>query len=54
MKVGVISYSNGDTYEGGLKEDKKDGKGVYTSPNGQLYDGDWKEDKKSGQGTFTL
>ena len=37
----------GDRYEGQYKDNKMNGKGIYTSANGDRYEGEWKGDKKS-------
>ena len=35
-------WNNGDRYEGDLKNDKKEGKGIYYYVNDELCEGDWK------------
>ena len=35
-----------------LKNNKMDGKGVFTWPDGRKYEGEYKNDKKEGYGTF--
>lgn len=37
---------DGDYYEGGYKEDKKDGQGLYIWENGSQYMGEFKNDLK--------
>ena len=37
-----------------MKNDKRDGHGVYTYASGSKYDGEWKAGKKHGQGVFTF
>jgi NIMA (never in mitosis gene a)-related kinase len=49
-----ILSKNGDQYEGEMKGDKKEGKGVMIYKNGNKYDGYWKDDKKDGEGIFLL
>jgi hypothetical protein len=49
----LILYNVGDVYEGEYVNEKKHGKGKYTSANGDVYEGDFVEGKKCGQGMFT-
>jgi hypothetical protein len=49
----LILYIVGDVYEGEYVNEKKHGKGKYTSANGDVYEGDFVEGKKCGQGVFT-
>ena len=35
---------NGDQYEGEIKENKKNGKGIFIWANGNIYEGDWIDD----------
>ena len=39
-------------YEGDLKKDLKEGKGIYYWNNGNRYEGDWKNDLKEGKGIY--
>ena len=41
VSQGILSFSNGDKYEGDLVNNKKHGHGVYTYKNGDVYDGEW-------------
>ena len=58
---GVMIYKNGAKYEGEWKNDKKDGKGVFTSPHyyncrknvGMKYEGEFKDGKFEGYGITT-
>ncbi len=50
----TLTFQNGDTYEGGWKDGKKNGKGTMKFENGVIYDGDWKDDKIHGKGTLTF
>mgnify|MGYP001131685251 CR=1 FL=1 len=45
---GILSYADGDRYEGEWKNGKMHGKGVYVYANGDRYDGEWSEDKRHG------
>ena len=45
-------YDNGDSYEGEVIDELKDGKGVMIYKGGNKYDGEWKNDKKEGKGVF--
>jgi hypothetical protein len=38
---GRHTYANGDTYEGGWREDRKYGKGRCIYANGDEYEGEW-------------
>ena len=57
-KSGIMLFDNGAKYEGQWKNDKKQGKGVFTSSHyfdcknfvGMKYEGDFKEDKFEGYG----
>ena len=44
--------SNGNNYDGDLKNGKKHGRGVYRWANGAVYEGDYKDDKRHGQGEY--
>ena len=44
------TYSNGDTYSGGWRNNKREGSGVLTCANGDAYVGQWKNDKRHGKG----
>jgi Ca2+-binding EF-hand superfamily protein len=44
-------YPNGENYEGGWKNGKWDGFGVYTKPDGYKYEGHWKRGKRHGECT---
>lgn len=41
VSQGILTFSNGDKYEGDLVNNKKHGRGVYTYRNGDVYDGEW-------------
>ena len=55
---GIMMYSNGARYEGQWRNDKKNGKGVFTSSHyynckkvvGMKYEGEFKDDKFDGYG----
>ena len=54
---GTLTYGKGELesekYEGEFKNDKKHGKGIYTSSNGNKYSGEFRNGLKNGQGTLT-
>ena len=60
-KNGIMFFDNGAKYEGQWKNDKKHGKGVFTSSHyfdcknfvGMKYEGDFKDDKFEGYGVTT-
>ena len=48
----ILSYTNGDKYEGDVKNSVRDGFGTYYYHNGDKYEGWWKDNKKHGMGTL--
>lgn len=44
----MLSYRNGETYEGNWKADTAHGKGTLTYAGGDKYVGSWEEGKKHG------
>ena len=50
--MGVLNYSNGDSYEGEFKNGKKHGNGTMNWDNGK-YKGQWKENLPDGEGIYT-
>jgi hypothetical protein len=44
-KEEVMTFANGDKYEGEWKDDKRNGQGIFTSNDGNVYEGTWKNDK---------
>lgn len=53
MENAEITYSDGDTYIGTVKDDLKSGEGTYQwSETGDSYTGNWKGDKMNGKGTY--
>ena len=51
---GTFTYSNGDIYEGELKDNKMHGQGTFTYAHGDKYEGGYNYGKFHGQGTITL
>ena len=43
---GTYYYASGERYEGGWKNDKKEGYGVFYWSNGDRYEGEWKDGKR--------
>jgi len=41
--MGSLEYSDGSTYTGSYKDDKKHGFGIYKWNDGKVYEGSWKE-----------
>ena len=33
-----------------MKNNKKNGKGIYKEANGNFYEGEWKDDQQNGEG----
>jgi clan AA aspartic protease (TIGR02281 family) len=50
---GVVSYPNGDRYEGDLRDGERTGKGVYRFASGNRYEGQFSHGDRNGQGVFT-
>ncbi|MBN2302485.1 MAG: hypothetical protein JXN60_08220 [Lentisphaerae bacterium] len=49
----VVTFSNGDRYEGEFKNGLFHGWGTYYYRNGDRYDGEFRHDMKHGKGTLT-
>ena len=47
------TYGSGDTYEGWVRNGKKDGQGTYNWNSGGMYVGEWKDGDFNGQGART-
>lgn len=52
-EISVVTFPNGDRYEGEFKDGLLDGWGIYYYRNGDKYEGEFKNDMKSDKGTFT-
>lgn len=48
--TGLLTWANGDVFEGTLKASKRDGRGRFTWANGNRYQGDWVDDVPTGMG----
>ena len=48
----ALSYTNGDKYEGEIKNGIREGFGTYYYHNGDKYEGMWLKGKKNGTGTL--
>jgi serine/threonine protein kinase len=46
----VMTYTNGDVYEGQMADGKKAGSGTYYYTDGTYYTGNWKDDYPDGYG----
>jgi len=51
---GKMVYTNGDIYEGGFVNGKKEGLGSHTFKNGQVYLGQFYDNLRNGNGKFTF
>lgn len=51
-KSNVHVYTNGNRFEGELKDGKKEGPGKYISTNGNVFEGNFKDDMKHGFGVL--
>jgi len=52
-EISVVTFPNGDRYEGGFQDGLFSGWGVYYYHNGDRYEGTFRDDMKNGRGTFT-
>jgi len=51
---GVLTWPNGDKYDGYFKSDKAHGYGTWSwSTSGNKYVGEWRENRQSGHGTMS-
>ena len=51
---GILTWPNGDIYEGEYTEDIRNGFGIYKYSNGNRYEGEFKNDKQHGKGKITF
>jgi hypothetical protein len=49
---GKFEWPDGRKYEGGYKNDKKEGHGIFSWPDGRKFDGNWKNGRQDGEGKF--
>ncbi|NIQ03448.1 MAG: hypothetical protein GWM98_26310, partial [Nitrospinaceae bacterium] len=47
---GILTFTNGDQYEGGFMADVMEGFGTYTAANGDRFVGEFKNGQPHGQG----
>lgn len=47
-------YNDGRSFEGTLRNSRKEGAGTYAWPDGQRYSGQWRDDLQDGKGTLTF
>ena len=45
--MGVLSFANGDKYEGPFVEGIRTGNGTLTKPNGTKYEGEFENNEKT-------
>ena len=50
--LGMITYLNGDTYEGQLEHNQRHGFGKFVSNDGYIYQGEWINGSMHGAGTI--
>jgi len=51
---GVMTWTDGNRYQGEWKDDKREGNGILIWANGSKYDGEWRSSKIEGKGLHTL
>lgn len=49
---GILSWRDGEKYDGTFKDDELDGTGVYYYANGDRYEGQFKNGVKHGRGIY--
>ena len=49
----VITFENGDRYDGGYRDGEFHGRGVYIWAHGDRYDGEYRYNKRHGHGVWT-
>ena len=54
MQKNSIVYSNGDIYEGGISDLKKNGTGKIIYASGDVYEGEFVNDKLTGTGKYSF
>lgn len=47
-------YTDGRSFEGTLRNSRKEGRGTYVWPNGLRYSGEWRDDLQHGKGSLTF
>jgi hypothetical protein len=48
-----VTDADGSRYEGEMRNDERNGRGILKYANGDRYEGDFRDDKMSGWGAFT-
>ena len=48
---GLLTYENGNTYEGEFVKNRREGYGSFSWVNGKKFEGHWKNGKQHGRGT---
>jgi len=49
---GVLTWADGESYDGEFIQGQRTGKGVYISQGGDRYEGSFTEGKRDGQGVL--
>lgn len=49
---GILTFKDGNKYEGFFVMDKREGHGKYIWTDGRIYDGEWKNGKQHGKGLY--
>ena len=45
-----LEFKSGATFEGGIEDHKKSGKGIFSWPNGARYEGHYSNNQRHGKG----
>ena len=53
-KLKIVNYENGEKYVGEMKNNKREGFGIFYYLNNVRYEGEWKNDKREGYGIIFL
>ena len=52
LNYGIITFDNGNIYEGGIKDNQLNGYGILKFPDGEFYKGEFKNGLANGKGIY--